>query len=461
MQIAMIGAGYVGLTTATCLAELGHHVTCADIDADRIERLSKGEVPIYEPGLEPLLKRCLEAGRLRFIDAVGGCVDEADAVFLAVGTPSRNDGEMDISQVEAAARQIAPHLKSGAVVVIKSTVTAGTCRRIREAIADARRSLDFSVASNPEFLREGSAIEDFMTPDRIVIGADDAKSAAVLRSIYRGFELDGVPVLSTSTGNAELIKQASNALLALKIGFINDVADLCEKMNGDVMAVAEGIGLDRRIGRSFLTPGPGYGGSCFPKDTRAFAATGRRFGARQALVETLIEHNERRKEALARRILADARLKRGGKVCVLGLAFKADTDDMRESAALTVIPLLQRAGLHVQAHDPQAMENAKRMLEKVRYCESAYDAASDADATVILTEWKEYRKLDLPRLASAMRGRFLFDFRNLLSPKAAAKSGLTYVGRGRRALAAETETARAVTPAVSPLDQRVAAPRHL
>jgi UDPglucose 6-dehydrogenase len=461
MRIAMIGAGYVGLTTATCLAEMGHQVTCADIDAERIERLSRRELPIYEPGLEALLGHCMETGRLRFVTAVQGCVDGADAVFLAVGTPSRPDGEMDISQVETAARQIAPHLKTGAVVVIKSTVTAGTCRRIREVIADRRRSLDFSVASNPEFLREGSAIDDFMAPDRVVIGADDARSAAVLRGIYKPLEVDGVPILSTSTANAELIKQASNALLALKIGFINDVADLCEKINGDVMAVAEGIGLDRRIGRSFLTPGPGYGGSCFPKDTRAFAASGRRHGAPQILVEALVPHNERRKAALAQRVLSEARLKRGSRVAILGLAFKAETDDIRESAALAVIPPLLNAGVRVSAHDPQAMNNARQLLDNVAFFDTPYAAAANADAVVVLTEWKEYRNLDLARLASAMRGSFVFDFRNVLSPRAAAKSGLTYSGLGRRPLAPESKARRGVTPALAPLDQRVAAPRHL
>lgn len=432
MRIAIIGAGYVGLTTAACLAELGHAVVCCDVDRERIADLSRGRLPYYEPSLAPLLRRGLESGALAFTVSTSACVAQAEAVLLAVGTPSAADGGVDLSQVERAARDLAPHLSPGAVVVIKSTVSVGTARRLRETIAEARRALDFSVASNPEFLREGSAVGDFMQPDRIVLGADDARSADVLRAIYRPLEQQGLPVFVTSCASAEMIKHAANAFLALKIGFINDVSDLCEKTGGDVLAVAEGIGLDRRIGRSFLQPGPGFGGSCFPKDTRAFAATGRRNGAHQPLVETLIARNEDRKLRLARRIVRQARLSRGARVAVLGLAFKAGTDDVRESAAVTIVAALQREGMRVHAHDPRAYDTARPLLPDVQIEETPYAAARGADALVILTEWDDYRSMDFARLAADMRGTTIFDFRNLLPPDTAARYGLTCIRLGRR-----------------------------
>jgi UDPglucose 6-dehydrogenase len=434
MIIAIIGAGYVGLTTAACLAELGHSLVGIDLDEHRVDALSSGVLPIYEPGLEALVRRNVGAGRLRFSTDVEGGVAMADAVFLAVGTPSTATGESDLSYIEAAARQIARAIKPNAVVVIKSTVVAGTARALRELIAEERGGLDFSVASNPEFLREGSAIDDFLHPDRIVIGSDDPRSAGLLRELYAPLVDRGASIIVTTTTNAELIKYAANSFLALKIGFINDVANLCEKVGGDVGAVSHGVGLDRRIGAAFLVPGPGFGGSCFPKDTRAFAATGRKFGAPQSLIEMLVVKNEERKRSMARRIIeALSNGGSGASVAILGVAFKASTDDARESAALAMVPILQDAGINVRAHDPQVRGDAVPELRDVSWHESAYAAAEGADAVVILTEWDDYRALDLERIAAAMAGDTLIDFRNLLDPAEVARHDLRYLSLGRAA----------------------------
>jgi len=434
MKITMIGAGYVGLTTGACLAKLGHRVTCVDIVAERIAALSNGRIPIYEPGLEELVRENVRGERLRFSADVEEAASDADAVFLAVGTPMGPNGDIDLSQIESAAKQIARAIQPSTVVVVKSTVVVGTCRWLREVIAEERVGLDFSVASNPEFLREGSAISDFLEPDRVVIGADDRRASALLETVYKPLAGRGVPIVLTNTANAELIKYASNTLLALKIGFINDVANLCEKTGGDVMTLARAVGLDARIGPNFLMPGPGFGGSCFPKDIRAFAATGRKFSAPQPLVEALIEENEKRKVEMGRRIIrelpGDAH---GATVAVLGLAFKANTDDVREAPALTIIPILQNAGITVRAFDPQAMQPAARHLRGVEWCEDPYDAAIDADLTVILTEWPMFRALDLRRLAAALRGDAIVDFRNLFEPAEVMRHGLHYVSLGRRA----------------------------
>ncbi len=461
MRIAMIGAGYVGVTTAACLAELGHELVCYEIDTERVARLSAGELPFFEPGLAEMMRAQMGRGRLTFTASLENAAANAEAVFIAVGTPSAADGDIDLSFVEAAAAQLAPHLPHGAVVVIKSTVSAGTARMIRELIAEERRALDVSVASNPEFLREGSAIADFMEPDRIVIGCDDPHSEALLREVYRPLVDRGAPLLATSSCNAELIKHAANALLAVKIGFVNDVADLCEAVGADALAVAEGIGLDRRIGKAFLMPGPGYGGSCFPKDTRAFAAIGRRNGAPQALVETLAERNERRKAAIARRIVSRAGLTRGSVVAVLGLAFKANTDDVRESAALTIIETLQRQGVRVRAHDPQARHTAARHLRDVTFCACPYEALKGADAVAVLTEWPEYRELDAARMAEAMAGDRVFDFRNILDPVPMAAAGLVLQRVGNGTDERVRAPQRQHVPGAGVLDRRVAAPRDL
>lgn len=427
MRITIIGAGYVGLTTGACLADLGHTVTCVDVDAGRVADLQAGHLPIYEPGLDAVMARNRTEDRLSFSADVDASVAEAGAIFLAVGTPSRPDGSIDLSYIERAAQQIARPMRHDTVVVIKSTVVAGTARRLREIIAEARGGLDFSVASNPEFLREGSAVGDFMCPDRIVIGADDPAAARVLETIYAKLIAGGANWLATSTTNAELIKYAANALLALKIGFINEVADLCEVIGGDVSAVARGIGLDKRIGSAFLSAGPGFGGSCFPKDTRAFAALGRQRGAPQRIIETLIARNEDRKEAIARRILDELGHGAGKRVAVLGVAFKADTDDVREAAALSIVPLLVEAGCKVSLHDPKARVD----IPGAAWFATPYGAADGADLLVILTEWDEYRALDLDRMASLMRGDTIFDCRNLIEPELAEGSGLRLIALGR------------------------------
>jgi UDPglucose 6-dehydrogenase len=430
MNIVVLGAGYVGLTTSACLADLGHEVTCCDIDAERIAALERAQIPIYEPGLAELVGQQTAAGRLHFTTDMTKAAGKADAVFLAVGTPSNSEGDIDLSFVDAAAKAIAPHLQAAAVIILKSTVVAGTARRVKTLVDASRGRKDIAVASNPEFLREGSAIADFLHADRIVIGADDDHSEAILRKIYEPLLLRGVPLLATATVNAEIIKYAANALLALKIGFINDVADLCEKLGGDVTAVSDGVGRDHRIGAAFLAAGPGFGGSCFPKDTRAFAATGRRHGAPQPLIETLIERNELRKQALAERIIATAPAR--GRVAVLGTSFKANTDDVREAAALTIVPILVEAGLDVHLHDPQP-QSAKQLLRGVRWHDTAMAALRNADVTVVLTEWDEYKTLSLPKLAKAMRGRDFLDFRNIIDQAQAAAAGLAYQGLGRSA----------------------------
>ncbi|WP_394889261.1 UDP-glucose dehydrogenase family protein [Mesorhizobium sp. AaZ16] len=460
MKVVMIGAGYVGLTTGACLAELGHSVTCVDTDAARIKTLGLGATPIYEPGLEALIRKNRRLGRLDFSPDTKGPAGKADAIFLAVGTPAAPGGDIDLSHIETAARQIAPAMKPNAVVVVKSTVVVGTCRRLREVIAEKRLGLDFSVASNPEFLREGTAIQDFLHPDRIVIGADDRRAATVLEELYAPLAKRRTPILITNTANAELIKYASNAFLALKIGFINDVADLCEQVGGDVEAVARGMGLDSRIGMSFLSPGPGFGGSCFPKDTRAFVATGRKHRARQSLVETLVAKNESRKNSLARRVLAElGERARGARIAVFGLAFKANTDDVRDSAALTIIPLLQQAGLAVRAHDPQAEANAARHLSGVEMHDCMYAAAKGVDAVLVLTEWDDYRTIDLKRLSKTMSGSLVIDYRNMFTPRQMALSGLRYVSLGR---SASPKTAGAVVSKASKaLQLATAAPNHL
>ena len=430
----MIGAGYVGLTTGTCLAELGHDVCCCDIDTDRIDSIARGHLPIYEQGLAGLIANNQNRRRLSFSSDVEASVSMADIVIIAVGTPSMDNGSIDLSFVEQAARDIARFVKPGAVVVIKSTVVAGTARRIR-AVMEAERGESVAVASNPEFLREGSAISDFMNTDRIIVGVDDKLSAQMLAALYAPLVQKNIPYVQTTTENAELIKYAANAFLALKIGFINEVANLCEATGGDVSAVARGIGLDKRIGPAFLAVGPGFGGSCFPKDTRAFAAIGRRFGATQSLVETLIARNEDRKRHLAERILSALAQRCKGpaapRVAVLGAAFKANTDDIREAAALTIIPLLVKAGIRVAVHDPQARSTAERHLKDVIWHASAYEAAKDADLVVILTEWEEYATLDLKRMSSLMRGDGIIDYRNIFDGEAVTRCGLHYISLGR------------------------------
>ncbi|MBL4647234.1 MAG: UDP-glucose/GDP-mannose dehydrogenase family protein [Rhizobiales bacterium] len=431
MNITMIGTGYVGLVSGICFSEFGFPVTCVDLDAGKIDALNQGELPIYEPGLERLMQENIE--RLSFTTDFDNAVSNADVVFIAVGTPSRRgDGEADLQYVHAAARQIARVMKPNTVIVLKSTVVVGTNTEVRDIIEQERPGVPFSLASNPEFLREGSAIEDFMRPDRVVVGVTDDHAKEVLQKLYRPLYLRDAPIVFTTPANAELIKYAANAFLAMKITFINEVADLCEKTGGDVQQVARAIGLDNRIGGKFLHAGPGFGGSCFPKDTRAFAATGRKYNAPQRLIETVSEVNEARKIQMADKILQALGEQPSGKtVGVLGLAFKPNTDDMREAPSLTIIPILEKAGVQVKAHDPQAVEEATPHLPGTTMCETVDETIGNADVVVILTEWNVYRALDLNHVKKAMRGDTLVDLRNIYPASEPEAAGLRYLSIGR------------------------------
>jgi UDPglucose 6-dehydrogenase len=432
MKIAMIGTGYVGLVSGVCFAEFGFQVTCVDKNPAIIERLQAGEVTIYEPGLDELLVRNARDGRLVFTTDLAATVADADVIFIAVGTPSRRgDGEADLQYIYAAAGEIAAAMKPGAVIVIKSTVVVGTNADVRALIASARPDVPFSMVSNPEFLREGSAVEDFLRPDRVVVGVHDEAGAIAMKRVYRPLYLRETPMIITTLENAEIIKYAANAFLAMKVTFINEVADLCEKAGGNVQDVARAIGMDNRIGSKFLHAGPGFGGSCFPKDTRAYAATGRKKDAPQTLIEQVVTINEKRKRSMAERVI-DAAQKSGAKtIAVLGIAFKPNTDDIRESPALDIIPLLQKAGLTVRAHDPEARTAAEPVLPGVVWCKSAYEAVDGVGITLLLTEWNVYRALDLKRVAGLMSGNILFDLRNVYSGQDIEGTGLDYRSVGR------------------------------
>src|SRR6187551_2729768 len=429
----MIGAGYVGLVSAACFSEFGWKVTCTDKDADRIEQLRRGSVPIYEPRLEELLERNLRNGRISFTTDLASSVGDADLVFLAVGTPMRRgDGHADLSFVFQAVEELAPHLKGFTVIVTKSTVPVGTSREIESRLRAARPDADFAVCSNPEFLREGSAIGDFMHPDRVLVGTDDKRAEEVMSRLYKPLALRNAPVMFVGRESAELAKYAANAFLAMKISFINEIADLCEAVAADVQEVATAIGADGRIGNKFLHPGPGYGGSCFPKDVAALIRTAREARSPLSLVEQVQTVNSERKIAMAGRVerAAGGSLK-GKTVAVLGLAFKPDTDDVREAPSLTLIPMLQERGASVRAYDPHARENAESLLPGAMWCESALEAVKGADVTVIVTEWNELRALDLDRVRAAMRGDVLVDLRNIYLPAQARAAGFTYIGLGR------------------------------
>ena len=433
MQIAMIGTGYVGLVSGACFSEFGHDVVCVDKDADKIARLLSGEVPIYEPGIEPLIARNVAEGRLSFSTDLAAAVAGAEAVFIAVGTPSRRgDGHADLVFVYEAAREIGRALDGYAVVVTKSTVPVGTSREVAKIIREARPDADFDVASNPEFLREGSAIGDFMRPDRVVIGTGSEHAREVMGQIYRPLFLIETPILFTEPETAELIKYAANAFLATKITFINEMADLCEKVGADVHDVARGIGLDGRIGRKFLHAGPGYGGSCFPKDTLALVRTAEQAGAPTRIVEAVVAVNAARKKRMAEKIVAHCGGSVAGKtIAVLGLAFKPNTDDMREAPSLDIVPALIEAGAAVRAYDPEGMEEAKKLLDGVIWCEGAYEAMAGADALVIITEWNAFRALDLARIKESMKAPVMIDLRNIYDPREMAAAGFDYTGIGR------------------------------
>jgi UDPglucose 6-dehydrogenase len=433
MRIAMIGTGYVGLVSGACLADFGHEVTCVDKDAKKVEGLKNGIMPIWEPGLESLVKANSERGRLSFTTDLAEGVEGAEAVFIAVGTPTRRgDGHADLTYVFDAVRELARVLKGPTVVVTKSTVPVGTGDQIADLLAKEGAPAGISVASNPEFLREGAAIRDFKIPDRIVVGAEDEKAREVLREIYRPLFLNQSPILFTGRRTAELIKYAANAFLAMKISFINEMANLCEAVDADVHDVARGIGLDNRIGPKFLHPGPGYGGSCFPKDTLALLHTAADAGVEQRIVKTVVEVNDDRKAGMADRVAkALGGSVQGKRIAVLGLAFKQNTDDMRDAPSIPLIQGLLEKGASISAYDPVAAENARDMLPGAEFASDAYDAAKDADALVVVTEWDEFRGLDLGRFAKVMRGKLIVDLRNVYNRSDAEEAGLSYVGIGR------------------------------
>ena len=437
MRVAMIGTGYVGLVSGACFSEFGVSVTCVDKDADKIARLQRGEMPIYEPGLDQLVSVNAAAGRLSFTTELMTALDGADAVFIAVGTPSRRgDGHADLSYVFAAAAEIAEALTqlptNRTVVVTKSTVPVGTGRRVERILSMRLPAGSYDVASNPEFLREGSAIQDFMRPDRVVIGTDSEHARTVLRALYRPLYLLETPVAFTTIETAELIKYAANAFLATKITFINQIADLCEAVGADVQDVAHGIGLDGRIGRKFLHAGPGFGGSCFPKDCAALTRTAQEAGRPLTMVERVLEINDARKRAMADRIAEACGGDVAGKtIAVLGLTFKPNTDDMRESPSLAILPALMEAGAMIRAFDPEGMSEAKKLLPMVHYCDDAYDTMVEADALVLLTEWNEFRGLDLARVKQLLRTPVVIDLRNIYQRQDMADAGLTYHSVGR------------------------------
>jgi UDPglucose 6-dehydrogenase len=433
MHIVMIGTGYVGLVSGACFADFGHRVTCIDKDSRKIEQLQRGEIPIFEIGLAELVDTNVRQGRLEFSTHPAAALCEADAVFIAVGTPSRRgDGYADLSYVYAAVREIAPMLSGSTVVVTKSTVPVGTGDEIEAILRDMRPRDDFAVASNPEFLREGAAIHDFKHPDRIVIGTDNPRARHVLEELYRPLYLNKAPILYTSRRTAELIKYTANAFLATKITFINEIADLCEKVGADVQEVARGIGLDNRIGSKFLHAGPGYGGSCFPKDASALIKTAHDHGSSVRIVETVVGVNEQRKRAMARKVTAALEAPvRGKKVAVLGLTFKPNTDDMREAPSIALITALLDAGVTVRAYDPAGMEQAKIVLPDIDYCDGPYSAAEGAHALAIVTEWEQFRALDLNRLKKIMASPIVIDLRNIYPPEELAKAGFIYDSIGR------------------------------
>jgi UDPglucose 6-dehydrogenase len=437
MRVVMIGTGYVGLVSGACFADFGHQVTCVDKDVEKIANLRGGQIPIYEPGLAELVSSNVRDGRLNFGNDATSAVNSADAVFIAVGTPSRRgDGYADLSYVYAVASEIAPALTDDAIVVTKSTVPVGTGDEVDRIIQEHRRNeVRIPVVSNPEFLREGAAIQDFKHPDRIVVGTEDPRAREVMAELYRPLYLNAAPVLYTGRRTAELIKYAANAYLAMKITFINEIADLCEEVGADVQEVARGIGLDNRIGSKFLHPGPGYGGSCFPKDINALIKTGLDHGAPQRIVETVATVNDARKRTMARKVakLFGGQL-RDKQVALLGLTFKPNTDDMREAPSLSLIAALKDMGAKVRAHDPAGIENARQIFPDIAYFGDPYSCVTGADVLVIVTEWEQFRALDLGRLKRAMKGTAFLDLRNVYPPEEVTRHGFNYasIGRGSR-----------------------------
>ena len=435
MRVAMIGTGYVGLVSGACFADFGHVVTCVDKDASKINRLHQNIMPIYEPGLDDLVEKNVKEERLFFTTEAKDAIADADAVFIAVGTPSRRgDGHADLSYVYAAAEEIAELMTGFTVVVTKSTVPVGTGDEVEEIIRKKRPDADFAVVSNPEFLREGAASKDFKIPDRVVVGTEDERAKEIMEELYRPLFLNQTPIVFTERRTSELIKYAANAFLAVKITFINEMADLCEAVGANVQEVSRGIGLDGRIGKKFLNAGPGYGGSCFPKDTLALTKTANDYNSPVRIVDTVVEVNASRKKAMAGKIIKAMGGDVSGKtIGVLGLAFKQNTDDMRDAPSLDIIPALVEAGAKIKAYDPEAMEEAKHLLNGIDYAENAYSAVDSADAMVILTEWDQFRALDLERIKASLNGDVVVDLRNIYSPEDMSKRGFTYTSIGRPA----------------------------
>ncbi len=435
MKITMIGTGYVGLVTGTCFAEFGHHVTCVDKDETKIQRLLQGEIPIYEPGLDVLVAKNVNEGRLSFTSSLQDPIANAEAVFIAVGTPSsrRGDGYADLTYIFEASRDIAPYLVDYTVIVDKSTVPVGTARQVARILREVNPKAQFDVASNPEFLREGAAIADFMRPDRVVIGVESKKAEEVLRKIYQPLYLQETPIVKTDIETAELTKYAANAFLATKISFINEIASLCDAIGADVVELAKGIGMDGRIGAKFLHPGPGYGGSCFPKDTLALLRIAQEHGQALRIIEATVEVNSAQKAKMIKKIRDILGGSESGKtIAVLGLTFKPETDDMRDSPSVTIIPALIERGAHIKAHDPKGIEEAKKLLpQSIEYVENSYEACKDADALIILTEWNQYRALDFDRIAEHMKQKIVVDLRNVYKPETLKEKGFTYMGIGR------------------------------
>ena len=432
MNISVIGSGYVGLITGACFAEFGLHVTCVDNDPKKIKSLKKGLVPFYEPGLEELMQRNIKADRMHFTSNIADAVDSSLVVFIAVGTPPRGDGSAEMKYVKDVAKQIAEHIKSYKVIVTKSTVPVGTGEKVRKIISkNLRENIDFDVVSNPEFLREGAGIEDFMRPNRVVIGASSDQAVAIMKDLYRPLYLIEAPIVITDVKTAELIKYASNAFLATKISFINEIANLCETVGANVQTVAKAMGLDRRIGSKFLHAGPGYGGSCFPKDTLALLQIGKEHNVNLEVIEATVKANKFQKEKAAGEIISRLQKPRGKTVCMLGLSFKPNTNDIRDAPAIFIINKLLKAGTKIRAYDPVAMPDAGELLPEVTFCKDVYDAAKGADAIVIATEWNQFRNLDINKIKNLAKGNFFFDLRNIYEGERLTKMGFTYYSVGR------------------------------
>jgi len=434
MKIAVIGSGYVGLVSGTCFSDFGHDVVCVDKDEKKIENLKKGIIPIYEPGLETMVLENTKSGRLKFTTELKDCIENADAIFIAVGTPSsrRGDGYADLTYVYEVAKEVAPYLKKYTVIVDKSTVPVGTAKEVKRIIKENNPEADFDVASNPEFLREGAAIDDFMKPDRVVVGVESKRAEEVMREIYKPLYLIETPIVFTNLQTAELIKYAANGFLATKISFINEIANLCETIDANVVDLAKGMGLDNRIGKKFLHAGPGYGGSCFPKDTLALCRIAQEHGSPIRIIETVIEVNAAQKARMVGKIRkALGGSEAGKKIAVLGLTFKPETDDMRDASALMILPALKEKGAEIVATDPHGMEEAKKIMPEISYTDDPYEAMKEADCLVLMTEWNEYRSLDLEKVKKNMRGNIFIDLRNVYEPEHIKKAGFEYFGIGR------------------------------